>query len=168
MKHNMSMMSLPAFVFLLVVTGCGGGTPRPEGMPALHPTTLSFTQNNAPLVGATVTLYPQASEMQRWGAGGITNEQGSVVFYTLGQYPGVPAGQYKIVVNKTDRDPTTFVGEFTEERQDEYEKAEAKRKSYRLVERDYSDPAKTPLEIEITAGKNEKTFDVGKAVREGI
>lgn len=153
-------------VIMLVGVFVGCSSKLPDDMPALQPVKLTFKQGDRPLSNAEIMLFSLSSEDRRWGAGGIANEKGEVEPVTLGKYPGVSAGNYKIVVRKIDRDPSTFVGENTPEREVEFEAAEAKRKVYSLVPKEYTDFSTTPLEVEIVSGKNSKTFDLGEPVRE--
>ena len=155
--------TLLLFVFLL---SCGcSKEPLPEGMPPLSPVDLTFVQEGQPLAEALVKLYPQDTALQRWEASGQTDAAGKVVVFTQGRYRGAVAGKFKITVTKIDQDPSTFTGELTESRAEEYEKAEEARKTYDLVESKYGNPKTTDLEIEVVSGKNAKQFDVGKAVR---
>ena len=166
----MQKIALPKpFVFFLLVflllCGCSK-EPLPEGMPPLHPVELTFLQEGQPLAEAIVKLYPQDTALQRWESGGITDADGKVTMFTLGRYSGAVAGKCKITVSKTDRDPSSFTGELTDARAEEYARAEDARRVYDLVEPKYGNPQTTDLEIEVVSGKNAQQFDVGKAVKE--
>lgn len=162
MEKTFSTVSLLIVsLFFISLSGCGG-TVRPDGMPPLHPATITVTQDGAPLSEATVMLLPQSPEMQRWSCGGITDSSGNVTLSTLGNQPGVVAGKFTVTIAKTDADPPIpFEGEMTKAQQE----ADAKRKVYDLVDPKYASPKTSGLEIDVTSGKNAKTFDVGKAVR---
>ncbi len=144
-----------------MLIGCGGPV-RPDGMPALQPTTITVTQNGTPLAGATVTLHPQTGGLQPWGCGGVTDSSGNISPTTRGNFPGVAAGKFTVTVEKTDADPPIHVdGEMTAAQRE----ADNKRKTYDLVDPKFADPKTSGLEIEITSGKNTKAIDVGAAVR---
>lgn len=134
-------------------------------MPSTYPVVLTFTQEDRPLQGATVKIFPQDPTLQQWEAGGLTDEKGEAVLFTLGRYRGAVAGKYKIIVLKTDQDPSTFTGERTEAREEEYQRAESQRKTYDTVDLNYSDPGKTDLEVDVVPGGVRQSFELGKAVR---
>ncbi len=157
-RTTLLLIALCLFGFAL--SGCGGH--RPDNMPKLHPMTLAFTQDGAPLVGASISLIPQSPDQKRWAAGGITDAAGNVTPVTLGQYSGVVAGKFKVTVEKTETDaPITTEGEMTKEQRE----ADARRKTYDLVDLKFGGITSTDLEIEVGSGTTTKTFDVGKAVR---
>lgn len=168
MKYLQFDFYLALFVFCssIFFAGCNSGPELPSDLPKLTPCSLSITQDGKPLGGASVTLI-SIGESQSWYPGGITDEAGQVELYTNGRYKGVPAGKYKILVNKTETDPSKLgpapdmddpkYGEWMEKSSKE------KRDSYYLVEKQYNDAKTSPLEIEIPGGAT--TFDVGKAVK---
>ena len=157
------ILSVVLATISLGILGCGNGG-RPEGMPKLYPLTLTFTQDGVPLAGANVMLNGATPDLQRWGAGGMTDESGKVSFTTLGRYPGVAAGKFKVVVEKTERDAPIAVppgGEMTQEQL----VADAQRKTYDLVDPKYGDSNTTDLEVDTGSRLSSKTFEIGKAVR---
>ncbi|MDR0869495.1 MAG: hypothetical protein LBN39_01735 [Planctomycetaceae bacterium] len=126
-------------------------------MPKLQSVTLSFTQEGEPLAEATVVLVPQFP--CDWTIGGLTDASGSVKLRTHGKYEGAPAGQFKICVSKT-------VTEGELPKMDASSAVVPTIPTYEVVEPQYGNAQKTPLEIEITAGKKTfPPFDVGKAVK---
>jgi len=144
---------LPLVAFILVITGCGG-EPKPDGFPKLYPVSLKFVQEGEPLEGASVVLVPQSDS--KWASGGITDAKGVVTLRTHGKFAGVPAGTYKVRIQKqetgevptsTDSTGLTTYGTAT---------------AYDLVNPDYFLPDKTPFAIEVVAGKNNFEFDLGK------
>lgn len=139
---------------MVLLTICGCSEPKPDGMPPLYGVTLQFHQEGAPLDEASVRLIPQSDNP--WIVGGSTNAKGEVRLKTHGKYDGVPAGKYKISVNKfVSEGELPKVGEYT-----------PPMKHFNLVETQYTSPIETPLEIEIVKGKNKfPPFDLGKAVR---
>jgi len=79
----------------------------------------------------------------KWNVSGKTDEKGVAAINTDGFYPGVPEGTYKVVVTKIVEKETSFVSP---------------------VEKQYDSETTTPLEIEITAKNNDKTFELGQPV----
>ena len=104
-----------------------------------------------------------------WSAMGRTDSSGVAVIQTNGQYPGAPAGTYKVIVEKINTESAKFgprppAG--TPELMDWEEKTTFDDTVFRvtLVEPLYSS-SKTPHEIEIKKGTNNMSIDVGKAVK---
>ena len=134
------------------MVGCS--EPTPDGMPPLYSVTLQFQQEGVPLDEASIRLIPQFDNP--WASGGSTNAKGEVFLKTHGKYDGVPAGKYKISVNKfVSEGELPKIGVYT-----------PPMKHFNLVETQYTSPNETPLEIEVVKGKNKfPPFDLGKAVR---
>jgi hypothetical protein len=154
-------------VSLFIVAGCGGEK-RPDGIPALHKTTLTLTQEGKPLADATVNLYP-VEGVNKWPAGGITNSQGVLQVKTMTSFDGIPEGKYKVTVTKTETEGTsTAVADDASDAARARPVAASAVKQYYLVEKDYRASNTTPLEIEIKPGKNSKEFEAGKAIRDLI
>lgn len=172
MKHQaISRYVFFAVSVLLVAVfqGCLGGTPRPSDMPKLTPCTITVTQENAPLAGVTVSLS-LGGDSQPWLGGGVTGEDGVVELYTNGRYKGVPEGKFKVVLSKTEIEAGKIPPRPAEddpgfgEWMNKYENAQPD--VFSLVEKEYTDPKTTPLEIEISGSKPvTTTFDAGKKVR---
>lgn len=156
---------------LVLTTGCSD--PRPEGLPELHPATITVMQDGAPLSGAAVTLVPQDPALTRWPAGGTTNDSGVVDLYTHSTFPGAPAGTFKVTVSKTttegDPKPTHPGPNATHEQLSAYDRAmkTGTFETFQVVAAEHRMPSTTQLSIEVTAGgPNEFTLDVGSAVKE--
>lgn len=147
-----------------LLTGCGAEVEKPVGMPDLYPCTLTLVQEGQPLVGATVqTISEDAGG--RWGASGITNEQGEAVLITYGKYHGVQAGKHHVIVNKQEAD----AAEVKMEAGIPVPGAGTLPKVFTLVEKRYTHQKTTPLELEIAPGQsNDQTFDCGRAIREKL
>lgn len=140
-KNAAKIVVIMSFAVLLILhTGCGGRK-KPDGMPALYPCKLTFTQENAPLTDALVTFHSSEPGFQ-WTITGKTDPTGAVQFNTDGFYAGVPEGKYKITVNKTGETATHYVN---------------------VVDKKFDSVATTTLDIEIKKKGNDQTFDVGKA-----
>ena len=137
------------FLFpIFLLSGCGGGVKKPEGFPPLFPITITLTQDGGTLSNAMVLLVPDP-EPGRWGSGGFTDAHGKAVIKTSGDFPGAPAGKYKVTVRKRDGEKGQG-GNVTE---------------YCLVDPLYESATTTPLTVEVGSGNKEATLDVGKAVR---
>jgi len=147
--------SICPVVLCLVVAGCGG-EPKPDGFPKLYPVSLKFIQEGEPCADTLVFLFPQ--EKSKWSSGGVTNSDGVAVLRTHGKFVGVPAGKYKLTVQKYE---TVSKGSQNSELG-----APIKIEVYDIIDANYRDPDKTPLEIEVVSGKNKfEPFDLGKKIR---
>jgi len=162
-KHTLPL--LPFLVLPFFCLGCGG-PPRPADLPPLHPCTVTLKQEGTPVAGAMVTLTSTDPSF-RWSVAGITNESGVVVFKTHAQFPGVPLGDYKMIISKTER--------FQSKEPEEVTVGDVKMISqgspiilYTLVDKQYANVETTPLTITVKKGKNNESFDLGKAVREEL
>lgn len=139
-------------VVFLGFSGCS--EPLPDGMPKLYPVTLEFQQKGTPISDASVRLVPQFNS--QWAVGGSTDAKGRIQLKTHGKYPGVPAGKYKICVNKFENEgELPVIGEDT-----------PPMKHFNLIDTPYTLPNQTPLEIEVVEGTNTfEPFDLGEPVR---
>jgi len=157
------------FLSFLLPVGCNSGS-RPDGLPKLYPVTLRLEQDGKPLAGATVIL---SSEI-KWSCGGISDDNGVVQVRTHGQFSGAPLGRYKVAVSKIKSSGTAVdvsgTKSFTEMRELEAQAVKEQQttgdfgSTTYFVERQFSSPATTPLEIEVVAGKNDFKLDCGSAV----
>ncbi|MDR0871380.1 MAG: hypothetical protein LBN39_11370, partial [Planctomycetaceae bacterium] len=98
-------------------------------------------------------------------SGGISDANGTVNVMTHSQFPGIPVGEYKITVLKTER--------FQERPPQPIPGGDGTDMTsgspvivYRLVEKQYSDLTTTPLSVITKQGKNHFDLDVGKSVKE--
>ena len=145
-----------------LLNGCGG-TPRPDDMPPLQPCTLTIMQDDKPLAGALVMLF-STDPAFKWSIGRETDAQGNAVLMTHGQYPGVPVGDYKVTVEKTERGS----GGGQVRQTGEGEVAAGPVEIFTLVEKQYTEVTSTPLAVTVKKGKNAERLKVGKAVREKL
>jgi hypothetical protein len=157
------LLTLFPCVLILLATGCG--QKLPDGMPPLHPTTLTFTQGGVPLADAGVTLFAQEPANAQWSLGGTTDSRGMLRVQTQG-FNGAPAGNFKIVVSKVETEDTGERIEITDH--DAPRPTTNNSKSFYLVDAKYRSVGTTDLTLEVKAGKNAETFDLGTAVREEI
>jgi hypothetical protein len=161
--------ALIAFVCLDLLNLSGCSPSRPSDLPKLVNVTLTITQEGKPLSGAMVNL-DRTEQDGIYSAGGTTDENGVCLLYTHSKYKGAPLGKYKVRISRTEIIPKPInkkpksAAEF-----ETYKKEEAKNppKTYQFVEKIYTDTKTTPLEIDIT-GSMQKTFDVGKAVKDVV
>lgn len=144
-------------ISLLFVCGCAPSN-KPSDLPPLFPCALAFTMDGKPLEEASITLYPNDPALAKYTAGGITDAMGKVVLRTNGQFPGAPAGSFKIVVLKdskpasedSNRDPNT--------------PPPPQKPVKSLIDKTFTSAASSPLEITVAEGNNEeKTFEVKPA-----
>ena len=149
---------------LLCAAGCGGDS-KPDGMPALHSTTLTFTQGGVPLAGASVTLTPQDAANAQWPLGGATDNRGVLTVQTQG-FRGAPAGLYKISVTKTETEDTGTATESSD--LGGAPAVSGGSKTFHLVDPKFRSAATTELTLEVKPGRNTETFDLGPAVREEV
>jgi hypothetical protein len=158
-------MRFTSFIILcslfIVLSGCGNNNSRPKDLPPLYPCNLTITQDGQPLAEATVRFV--SVDDGKWNPGAFTDAAGHVEMKTYG-FNGVPAGKYKILIEKEVKE------DVVEEKNAVTGATEEKSYTlYRTVEPIYSDVKTTPHEIEVT-GKNKATatFDVGKAVKKRL
>jgi len=160
-KQFFSLCLILSSVFL---SGCG--PEMPPGFPKVYPVSLTVTQGDQPLAGATVSLRPTDLSIGDWAIGGKTDENGVVELLTHG-YRGAPAGTFKVVVTKT-------VMEGTDARDEAMQRgdiAAAQRVQLRLwsyVREEYGNLERTPLEVEITKETRTLSVDAGPAIRTAL
>ncbi|MDR0337515.1 MAG: hypothetical protein LBI18_10540 [Planctomycetaceae bacterium] len=162
-------------IIFVLILGCSSKQ-QPDDLPVLYPCKVTVIQDGQPLAGASVILQltenVSAHSGKAWIPMGLTDENGVAVIKTNAKYDGAPLGQYKIVVNKTERE-TSKLEPAPPEDSPHYttwlEKSQAEKlNEFGLVETIYTDAQKTPHEIEITKNSNQKNVDVGKTVRNKI
>jgi len=144
-----------------MISGCKGEQ-RPADLPALHPCTLTFKQEGKPLSGAVISL--ESGQSSKWSVTSLTDESGVAKMVTHGKYPGVPEGDFTIVVSKEENEQEQTNRKTVDDLGNEMEVG-GMISTYTRVEKDYTDAATSPLKITIVKGKNEQEFDCGQAVR---
>lgn len=145
---------------LLCFTGCFGEK-RPADFPDIYPCEIKLVQENQPLTGASIVLSSGQQDLDRWAVSGITDENGLAQIRTNGKYVGAPAGKFTVCVSKdeiTEGEEKIIGGE----------KVKVNQKKFLLVEKIYSDPAASPLKIEIEKKKNHFDLEAGKKIRLSI
>jgi hypothetical protein len=156
-----------AFVLLctipsLVVLSVCVGKKKPPGMPTLYSCEIKVIQDGAPLPGAVVNLV-SADGSVKWVVGGGTKNDGIAKMFTHGDFPGAPAGQYKVTITKTVLEDAP-----TQEQLNNPNYSGPMGTDYDYVDLQYKNRTSTPLTMEVTTGRNTKEFDVGKAIRERV
>ncbi len=143
---------------VLLPTGCNDN--RPKDLPKLNKVTLHFTQDGSPCAGASVSLVPLDSSP--WIVGGTTDASGAVQLKTHGEFVGVPAGKYRIAINKTEKDApkeNAGGGGMASMMTPVVD-------SYHLIDTQFASRSKSPLEIEVVDGKNTfEPFELGPPIR---
>ena len=165
-----TILLLCVFLPFLLQTGCGRGPQKPDGLPTLYPVTLQLEQDGKPLAGADVIL--RSDEIGTWSCGGVSDANGIVTVRTHGQFPGAPLGRHKVIVSKLKSNAALDTSQAKSLAEIKELEAKAVQEQARtnfgattyLVERKFSNPATTPLEIEVVTGKNTFKLDVGPAV----
>ncbi|MDR3196596.1 MAG: hypothetical protein LBU34_01900 [Planctomycetaceae bacterium] len=125
---------------MTLFSGCGGN--RPDDLPQLYPCKIKILFKNEPQTGTSVSLVSQDN---KWGAIGVTGNNGVAEMKTQGVYPGVPAGRFKVLVSRYE----------VTSRGDEIPPDEKM-----LFNTVFANIESTPLECTIEKKNNELTFEV--------
>jgi len=154
-------ISLSIALLLTMLPGCGGKK-KPDGMPTLYSCEIKVVQDGKPLPGAVVNLV-SADGSVKWVVGGGTNDAGIAKMFTHGDFPGAPAGQYKVTITKTVIEDAP-----TQEQLNNPSYSGPMGTDYDYVDLQYKSQTKTTLTMEVKSGKNTMEFDVGNAIRERV
>ena len=160
--NKLSLLSLFLLAFCFTL-GCSD-VKRPEGLPKLYPCSLTFTQEGKPMEGAVITLVSSDPDF-RWTIGGIANPSGTAKIMTHGQYPGVPEGEYRVLIRKVEEEEVNSFKEIDPDTGKEMITGGVI-KVYTTVDKDYTDLEKTPIKITIEKRKYSEAFECGKPIRE--
>lgn len=160
-KNSCRILFCLGFFFLSLFSGCGKSD-RPDDLPPLNPCKLTIVQEGKGLADAFVSMY-STDPTFKWVVAGNTDAQGVVQPTTHSRFPGVPVGDYKIVVSKIERSDQGNRSLVPDGEQSSGQKSV---EIFQLVEKKFSDVSTTPLTLSIQKGSNAQTFDVGKPVRE--
>ena len=129
---------------------------RPSGLPPLHPTTVTIMQNGTPLSGVSVRLL--SKEPSEWPSAGTTDASGKAEIVTYGQFPGVPTGEYMVILSKTE---SVSKGDG----QSGEGGSGGTTEIFSLIAVEHTKEGTSTLQITVNKGKNATTFDVGEPVR---
>ncbi|MDR0608823.1 MAG: hypothetical protein LBG58_01815 [Planctomycetaceae bacterium] len=171
-QNFMTLFCFRCFIvvtLLLFLNGCGK-TALPDGMPKPYPVTITITQEGKGLEKVFVILVPNDPALGQWTASGESDSSGKAVIRTLGKYPGVVPGKYNIVLRK--REVQARYQNIPDPKVDRegYEKATRlypiqPKDTWDLIDPKYSDQNTTPETIEVLKKKNNRTIEVGAAVK---
>ena len=166
MTYRFVVLSGLFVLLVLLLSGCGGEK-LPPGMPKLHPATLTVMQDGNPLPDAEIVMTNTDPAASNWSSGGVTDQNGVLKLRTMGRYEGVPAGTYKVAVQKIEFPNITLPYEpDTPEKQKEYDRLskEMKEHTFYVVDPKFG-PGKSEFPVEITPSNLDVTIDVSPAVR---
>ena len=158
--------------FCLFLCGCPKKQKYPDDMPEPYPTVITIIQDGKPLEGASIVLA-SANGPNTWSASAVTDATGKASLKTLSKYDGVVPGKYHILISKrisdesklTMPDPETDPQGYAKFMQ---ESMREKLDTYDLIDPKFFRISADTETIEVVADKNkknEKTIDVGTAVR---
>ncbi|MDR1269841.1 MAG: carboxypeptidase-like regulatory domain-containing protein [Planctomycetaceae bacterium] len=103
MNYSLSRFVLLIFCSIfLFSTGCPSGRQAPPDLPKLYRCVIHLTQENQPVPDAILSLRSVNFGNKQWTIGGSTDETGKAEIFTETYFKGVPAGEYKIIVSKTE------------------------------------------------------------------
>ena len=156
---------------LALAAGCQRAIEKPANLPQLFPLTVTVLQEGTPVPGAFVRLLPDDPAMP-WSCGATTDAGGEAVIKTIGQYPGAPAGRYKVLISKLETPPTTGTDlsnlSVSRKPAAPAPAPPAGTQSVNRIDPKFALPSATPLAIQVAEGQAEASFDVGAPVREAI
>ncbi|MDR0609202.1 MAG: carboxypeptidase-like regulatory domain-containing protein [Planctomycetaceae bacterium] len=170
MNFNLSRFVLVFLILCLIFrfsTGCYKGRQTPAGLPKLYRCVIHLTQENQPIPDAMVSLRSVDSGNKQWSISGSTDETGKAEIFTELYFKGVPAGEYKVVVSKTEVivPPTPAVlPENEEERTKILNRIESETKEYSVIAAEFSDLKTTPLTINVQEKETEVSLELGAKV----
>jgi len=154
---------------LCFVIGCQNSN-APKDFPKTFPVKVVVKDGDIPLDNATILLYAQ-NITGSWASSGITNAKGVADLVTnQGSYmaKGVPAGSYKVVLNKPQKAPSELpaeeVGLMSYDEQIAYSRkiSEELARIPALIPRVLTYPKETPLTLEVTESGGELIIDLSK------
>jgi len=142
-------MIVPLLLCVALLTGCG--TKRPDGLPKLYGCVLTIQYDDgSPVADAMVSLMPDDTEIAKWGYADTTDSSGVANIHAHGNFPGAPAGTYKVLVKKIEGVETGKLDESGAPLLD----------TRFLVAEKFSLVGKTPLTLEIKDKAVNETFKV--------
>ena len=158
---------ISGFLFLvlpgsLALTGCDKTYPGGE---KLYPVTITVSESGQPVDNAVVILVRENG--QGLNTAGLTDGSGKAVIMVDAEWKGAPLGTYSVRISKEP----PFTPDLSDEEyaalrpdlQEEYNnKMQAKRSQLKPVVPLVLSGDKSPLKLEVTAGKNEETYDIAE------
>jgi hypothetical protein len=82
---------------------CSRRVKRPADLPALTPCVVSVTFGGEIMEGVGVYLTPEDKTINKWSAGGITNNEGKATMITSSVFNGVVPSKYIISFRKVGK-----------------------------------------------------------------
>ena len=160
-------------LLLAIVVGCRRNK-LPQGLPPLHPCSVTIMMDGAPLAEANVTFFLTDVDSGKWSSAGVTDENGKTDLWVRGKYPGTPAGHYKVTVSKSEEELDEHLFAQLERMNiatddaNENAKMSAANKIKATVQmeqvaEEFTDVETTPLETDVKKWKNALTLDVPSA-----
>ncbi|MDO4587047.1 MAG: hypothetical protein Q4C95_07080 [Planctomycetia bacterium] len=164
---NRTLMGLVALLIGLCVCPSCGGKKYPDGFPKVYPLKVKVIQAGAPLADASINFFAEDATISKWAVGGTTNAEGIAEIRTQ-NFPGCPAGKFKVVVKKTVQEGGPQNAEEAKQMREGKEFPPVVVRE--MVSKEFGDHLKTPLSIEVTGseGNTVPEFDVGDAYEEDI
>ncbi len=140
-------------VLLVFAAGCGG-----DGRPDLVQATGTVKLNGEPLADANIVLMPDEGNPIMRPSRGRTDAQGNFTLWTYQKGDGVPAGSYRVGIQKRQ-----LQGELPENYDPETPEATSLTYEW-ITPRDLADPAKSGLTAQVTdAGIEPPVFEIERA-----
>jgi|GEM_PF-794562 len=150
-------------------SGCGKG--KPEGIPDLHPVSVTVTKEGKPVDDVSVFLVATDAKSGSWSVTGSTNSSGVAAITTSqGDWKakGAPEGKYKVYltkVPKVDMEPPPPGG--FQDQASAMAYAQERRRKIEAAPREIPDslttPARSDLTISVVVKTGAKeTYDIGK------
>jgi len=175
MRYDQVKQNICGLILLVCFCFCSGGCGKkqnlPDDMPKPFPTVITVIQDEKPLEGASIALIP-ADASNSWHAGAMTDTTGNASLKTLNQYEGVVPGKYRIIITKRESDKSRFTSPPDQATDPQgyakfmQDSAREKLDNYDLIDPKFGKISADTEMIDVVEGKNEKTIDVGKAVRQ--
>ncbi|MDR2763269.1 MAG: hypothetical protein LBB88_11745 [Planctomycetaceae bacterium] len=82
------------------VISCSRRPKRPADLPELTPCIVTVTFGGEIMKGVGILMTPEDKNVNKWGAGGITNDEGKATMVTSAVFDGVVSGRYIISFKK--------------------------------------------------------------------
>lgn len=150
---------------LLIFAGCG--EKLPDGMPPLYPVSIHLTYEDGTPMADTFLSFKPESGPRNWSVSATTDAKGNAEVRTHGRYKGMPAGKWKITLEKEKLegipDPGVPSPDDPEsvKKYEEWMKSSDKEKIFSLVEDIYREKSTTPLAINVEKASS-FNFKAGK------
>jgi hypothetical protein len=111
LSHFQETFTMPRKIIVLLflvlfITACSNRPKleRPEGMPELHPCSVTVTFGGTVMEGVTISLTPVEKDSQ-WIASGATDKNGTAIPCSSYGFKGVPEGKYAVAFTRLVTNP---------------------------------------------------------------